>query len=197
MMNKMLLTLASSAAALLVSVPALAAPTIVNISAFDPSAPGDQPTPVTQTFGPGTYTISVIGQAAGGLYDAWSVAANNFGTPAQNADGQWDERYNYVVDDGLGNYVAVNPYAGQRFATAAAALAAFSGVLSTFTLTQTSAVTFGIPDYLFVDNSGGVSLGITQTSPASVPEPATIGLFGLGMLGLLAMRRRQKNNLAY
>ena len=196
-MNKLLLTLAASTAALLVSAPAFADPTIVNISAYDPTAPGDAPTPVTQTFGPGTYTIAVIGQAAGGLYNAWSVAANNYGTPTQNADGQWDERYNYVVGNNLANIVAVNPYAGQRFATAADALAAFSGVLSTFTLTQTSAVTFGIPDYLFVDNTGGVSLGITQTSPASVPEPATVGLFGLGMLGLLVMRRRQKNNLAY
>ena len=193
-MNKVFLTLAASTAALLVSVPAFADPTIVNISAYDAAAAGNVPMPVTQTFGPGTYSVAVIGQAAGGLYNAWSVAANNYGTPAQNADGNWDDRYTY--SDGT-TTTQVNPYAGQRFATAAAALAAFSNVLSSFTLTQATAVTFSIPDYLFVDNTGGVSLGITQTSPASVPEPATVGLFGLGMLGLLAMRRRQKNNPAY
>ena len=85
MMNKVILTLAASAAALLASAPALADSTIVNLSAFDPSTPGNVPAPVTQTFGPGTYTVAVVGQKGGGLYDAWSVA-----TPAAT---NWDERY--------------------------------------------------------------------------------------------------------
>ncbi len=195
-MNKVILTLAASVAALSAAAPAFADPatTIVNVSAFDPNAAYNIPTPVTQTFGPGTYTVAVIGQAAGGLYNAWGVAAANYGTPAQTNDGNWDERYTISY----GNTTTdVNPYASQRFATATDALTAFAGVLSSFTLTQATAVTFSIPDFLWVDNAGGVSLGVTAQTPASVPEPATIGLFGLGMLGLFAMRRRQKNAAAY
>lgn len=193
-MTKLLLTLSASAAALLATVPAFADPVIVNVSAYDAKTAGNVPAPVTQTFGPGTYTVAVVGKAGGGLYDAWGVAASNVGTPSQSSDGNWDERYTFT--DGT-TTTQVNPYAGQRFATAADALAAFSTVLSSFTLTQATAVTFSITDYVFTDNAGGVSLGITAGSPASVPEPATIGLFGLGMLGVFAMRRRQKNAAAY
>lgn len=45
-------------------------------------------------------------------------------------------------------------------------------------------------------SSGGSNTGSSGGSPASIPEPAAIGLFALGIAGAALMRRRARRNRA-
>jgi hypothetical protein len=179
-MRSVLVSLVAPALAI-VATPAVAQVQIVDVSASDPTRPNFEPLPVTKTFGAGTYNVSMVGKAGGGAFDAWSVA-----TPA---GGNWNGAFKIGYD---GATTTVNPYNGQRFATAQDALAAFSGVLTSFTLSGDTAVNFSIPDYLWWDNTGGVSLGVTKGAPTPVPEPGTIGLFLVGGAALAISRRRKR-----
>lgn len=50
---------------------------------------------------------------------------------------------------------------------------------------------FGINDDIFGDNSGAFEIAIEQ-SPAAVPVPAAVWLFGSALVGLAGMRRKSK-----
>jgi hypothetical protein len=47
--------------------------------------------------------------------------------------------------------------------------------------------------YEFQQGTAILASGSVAVAPSSVPEPATLGLFGLGMLGLGSIRRRAKS----
>jgi hypothetical protein len=48
----------------------------------------------------------------------------------------------------------------------------------------------GILDSYYSDDSGNPSVTVNEiTVQSSVPEPATLGLFGIGAVGLFALRR--------
>jgi hypothetical protein len=157
----------------------------------------------------GSYDVSVIGTAQGGQYNGWDFATQNYGqhnaTPAPN---DWVESFAMTLSNNTSTYFLKGD---PSFASASAALSAYqhgmlysdSGVVGNntstldtvaFTLAKSGEVSFSIPDYLFCDNWGGVSLAIDPAKSAMTPspEPATFGLMGLVLSGgLVAFRRRQ------
>jgi hypothetical protein len=82
------------------------------------------------------------------------------------------------------------PSAGsaQASLTAIAALSAVQNFYTTFTLANTSTLDFMVNDYGLSDNAGGVSLDI-QSLTATVPEPSSFILCGLGAIGLFVVAR--------
>ena len=157
----------------------------------------------------GTYSVSVIGTAQGGQYNGWDYATQNFGQRnAAPAPNDWVESFGMSVGNNSSTYYLKGD---PSFSSALSALAAYqSGMLYSdsgvagnststpdsvvFTLARSGDVSFSIPDYLFCDNWGGVSLAIDPAKMPSTPspEPATCGIMGLALSGgLVAFRRRQ------
>ena len=65
--------------------------------------------------------------------------------------------------------------------------------VESFTISSLTVLSFGVNDLQINDNSGGVSLRLEQTgNVTTAPEPGTLALFGIGLAGLGAMRRRRK-----
>lgn len=134
--------------------------------------------PVNVTLAAGTYDLSVVGIAGGGLYNAWTINA-----PA--GPGSYTDGFHYNIGGGDLSYVT-----GLNYNSAGAALAAYQLALpAVFTLTTATTVAFYINDsagLFFADDTGGVSVAITQ-----VPEPASLGLLGAGLAALAWVRRRR------
>ena len=175
-----------------------AATTIVNLNASgaSPNAGKNSGTatynPVTLSLASGTYTVRVTGLAGGGLYDAMSVYAPTAAN-ASYTDAFWTISLNNGTSAAytqatVGGTVA--DFDGQfkagRYNTAAAAFAAYSSASYTFTLAAPQSVAFYVDDNPFSDDTGGISLAVSQ-----VPEPASLVLLGLGAATLLVARRRR------
>ena len=192
----------------LIAVPAIAAPTIVNIDAHAsgcnyPDCSGGHYQPgqfvhgaygTTVTFDPGSYTVTNGDGEAGANPDftAW-----NYGSAwiwafmaANSATGE-------VVLDSL-----VPPYTGvfisndkNTVATAPYAL----DYVGHFTVTGSPlSLTFFTEDYYPWDNAGGVALKIVKDAPVGgVPEPASwaMMLCGFALVGA-TMRRRASVSFA-
>jgi hypothetical protein len=69
-----------------------------------------------------------------------------------------------------------------------------SGILESIdgSFTSTAGGGFDIRAINNIDAAGGNDFALTNISVAAVPEPFTISLFGAGLVGVAAMRRRKK-----
>lgn len=159
---------------------------------------------INLSLGPGTYSITPIGIAGGGSYDAWNAwgvttCSNPAGcqrTSPTSVRG-WLNLYSFASPDlvdvtingsaavpNSGGYYSVDTY--KVYPDPASALA--DALSAEFTLGIASVVGFAIPDTPLYDNLGGISLDINASS---VPEPASIVLLGLGLMGMAVTRRKK------
>ena len=139
--------------------------------------------PVVVYFEAGTYDVTPIGIADGGAYNAW----NPWGVVSLPTKG-WMNIYSL---SSIGNF----EYLVSDFIRYETGLLALANALGTsFTLTSGDYVKFYIGDSTYQDNLGGISLNVSKTDLASnaVPEPATMLLFGFGLVGLAGIRRKLK-----
>ncbi len=128
--------------------------------------------PLVLTLDPGTYTVTPIGVADGGAYNAWS---------AWNDPDRWVNNYSLSSSE----FEAYTMQDGVEYTTDTMALA--NALSTSFTLTSTTDVNFYIWDSYYLDNLGGISLNIS-----SVPVPAAAWLFGSGLIGLIGVARRSR-----
>jgi hypothetical protein len=148
--------------------------------------------PVRVALSAGSYQISWVSPAEGGLYSGWNAWGYNTGCDAGGlgCSTGWLEGFTLSApanfpDWGLG-------YAAYYYATAAQALAAVPPVQ--FTLASAELVTLYIGDIWYPDNQGGVSIDLIPLSvgaSVSLNEPAGLGslLLGLGCMGWQRRRR--------
>ncbi|MDY7013368.1 MAG: PEP-CTERM sorting domain-containing protein [Cyanobacteriota bacterium] len=152
----------------------------------------------------GKYAIELLGIADGGLYDAWTAwrvtsCPDICDLTSPTTFTGWLNQFWFASSDitsvsgavemGTGNYFVSD---GKVYNTAAAANTAFSPVM--FSLGSDSMVDFEIRDFPFVDNSGGLTLKISQVSEPGnpIPEPtSTFSLLALGILGAVSIKRRK------
>lgn len=164
-----------------------------NISAY-PVAPGSIVSffnPVLVDMAAGDYLLKDAWGQAGALYDAWNFE--------QSAPGSWTSHFVAAEVLGGGQYrvlvdgvALLDPTCKNHFCawdTQAQASAAFLATPAfAMHLDHAMTVAFVSADYFLPDNLGGISLSVT-----AVPEPASLGLFLLGLLGLSARRLQSKS----
>jgi hypothetical protein len=203
---KLINALATAAVLALASTSASA--TIINLDGPDSDG-------IVLNLAAGTYDLKVVGIAGGGLYDAWNAWSSVSGCDGEGANCATGFLVTYAVDLGAGgtfnqtNGFQVLPITRDIFDTASKALTSFNtqpirqcafaggcvqlgGHSSSFTLAAAQAVNFLILDTPYFDNSGGVSLLLTERNINAIPEPSTWAMLlaGFGLAG--TVRRRQR-----
>ena len=131
--------------------------------------------PVVLSLAPGAYSVTPVGIADGGAYNAW----NAWGYVSLPHSG-WLNQYVFASDS-LGEHLVTN---NVRYATDLQALQNALG--SAFYLPVTENVKFYMGDNYYSDNIGGMSLDVKP-----VPEPATLFLLGSGFIGMLGLRKKK------
>ena len=196
---------AIGALAMIAAASPAAAQQIININALDSS--GQQ----VLSLAPGTYSVSLIGTANGGAYNAWNPwGVTNCSSPGTTCTG-WVDDFGITYDGLTTVYVNGLHYLSDTDALAAnqAIIASDSATFSPdqqtgvtnsggtimFTLVAPTDVTFSIFDTPYYDNSGGISLSLSAVRGA-VPEPSTWALMLMGFAGLGLAVRRNRRSLA-
>lgn len=125
------------------------------------------------TLDAGSYTVTPVDNRGDGGYMAWS---------GWSSGSKW---LNYYVIIAGGTAIArIDELI--IYQSMSDAFAAASSVY--FTLDAETLVTFDFQDGVNGDNRGGMSFELDVTT---VPEPATMLLFGIGLLGLAGVNRRK------
>lgn len=157
--------------------------TIVNLNAtVNGQAAPFGANPVNVSLGAGTYTVTPVGIAGGGLYDAWSAFSSNSGClPDHTCVAGFETSFDYSYSGGY-----FNVQSGLKWDSPTQALA--HSVSVTFTLAAGETVSFGLNDCAgcLGDNRGGASVEIVGT-----PEPATFGTC-IAAFAMLASRWRRR-----
>jgi hypothetical protein len=175
----------------------------------------------TVNLGAGTYTVTFVGIADGGAYDAWNPFGAVSGCDGSGANCAEGYRNAFLITAptfaGGGSYyttidinysTALGSLSASQSAETADQLvtalassdltdpASYSGLVGpiTFTLATPTAVKFSVFDTFFGDNVGGVSLNVSS----AVPETSTWAMMLLGFAGLgyAGFRRRPRARLA-
>ena len=157
--------------------------------------PNDIDNGVTLSFGgSSTFTAIVdrIGVAKGGAYNAWNAWSVEAGCDASGANCEcgWVNSWSYFLNGDKSTATWVGD--GNRFSTDVGALASATKIQP---ILDVSSITFFIADTqkngvsAYSDNVGGISLLVDFQS---VLEPGTLALFGIGLLGMGAARRKKK-----
>ena len=142
--------------------------------------------PVVVPLAAGTYDVTPIGVADGGAYNAWN-AWGYVSLPDQG----WINNYSLSSSE----FAPYGVSDGGRYATDLLALENALG--TSFTLASAGNVNFYIGDSSYDDNIGGMSLSVTQRTPApeppnGVPEPTTLLLLAAGLAGIVGFGRKYR-----
>jgi hypothetical protein len=131
------------------------------------------------SFSQATMQASESGESPAGFTAAWNVY---FGTgPASNA---------YSAPTAVSSTM-VNPYQGST--SWVAQTMTFTATAATETLSFFATGSNGQPPFLLLD---GISLTQTSGTAQSVPEPASLAMFGVGLAGFMVIRRSRKTAVA-
>jgi hypothetical protein len=113
--------------------------------------------PISVELPAGTYTVEVIGKNDGGIYEAWKPW---FYKSKQNKQGKWEKGWVNKYSINADEIEEITIDNGIIYGTPEEALKNASGC--EFTIKQKSLVKFYIKDSPMFDNSGGISLRVSQ-----------------------------------
>jgi hypothetical protein len=139
--------------------------------------------PVNLFLPAGVYSLTPVGTAGGGTFDAWSAFSGNFNClPDHSCEWGWDTSFDY-------SYGAVYSSTdnGTRWDSPEAALAHTTSVI--INLAVGGIVSFGLNECsgCLGDNRGGTSIAVS-----GIPEPSTVVLLAAGLALVGSFRRRAR-----
>lgn len=133
----------------------------------------------------GTYGVDYIGMNDGGAYDGWNAWGRVSGcnSNGENCTNGWLNSYVISFKNFSQIVTSNNRYSNSFIATQ-------NAVNLSFTLPSDMMVNFFIPDSVYEDNVGGISL---KLSSQSVPEPSSmLGLLAIGTLGISTLKLKKQ-----